>query len=399
MKKLYIFENHLALDLSPLTLNRPAFDLRCGAFTMLDRVQRMKHTHDVSLIVRREIEGVTRENYPDLNVNPDAVDDGIWLLGNVLWTEEDLFEIETSVNTLFYDRDKTLIAANLAAESGNKWLAAGGPISGGTPEAGTVKELQVKELRFLWDFIHAIPDVMQHDTAYFQHHSITDRQHWVHPEQIYITSPEHVSPGAVIDASGGPVIIDKDAKISAFSYLKGPLYVGKNTEVHPHSHIKESVLGPQSRVAGELSNVIILGYSNKAHDGFLGNAYLGEWVNLGAGTTNSNLKNNYESVVVRVNDQNVDTNSLFIGSFIGDHTKTAIGTLLNTGTVIGLGCNIVSSGFPRRDIPSFHWCINGKMKKTSLDQFLKTAAAVKQRRGKNLSNAEKQLLTAIQEKL
>lgn len=395
MKKLYIFENRHALDLEPISITRPTFDLRCGAFTMLDRIRKMKPDWDVSLFVRDKIASATKENYPALTINPDVVEVGIWLLGNVLWQKEQLDEIEASANTVFSDQTGTLIAANLSSETGNQWLEAGGALAEVNPETKTIKELSVLELRFLWDFIQAIPDAVQCDKKYFERCDLSAHQNWINPDQIYLSSPELVSPHVMIDASSGPVIIDENVTLSSFTYLQGPLYIGNNTVVQPHSQVKQCIIGPQCRIAGELSKVIIQGFSNKAHYGFLGDSYLGEWVNLGAGTTNSNLKNNYETVSVQVNGRNIDTNSLFIGSFIGDHSKTAIGTLLNTGTVIGPGCNIISNGFPLRYIPALHWYLNGKLKKVSLEPFIKTAEKVKLRREKILSNAEKQLFADI----
>jgi hypothetical protein len=128
----------------------------------------------------------------------------------------------------------------------------------------------------------------------------------------------------------------------------------------------------------------------------LGDAFLGEWVNLGAGTINSNLKNNYVSVKVQINGKSVDTNSLHVGCFLGDHVKTAVGTVLNTGTVVGPGSMIATNGFPPKTIRPFTWYLNGTHKKVILDKFFKTTYHVKERRNKKLSEAEKALLEKIQ---
>ena len=128
------------------------------------------------------------------------------------------------------------------------------------------------------------------------------------------------------------------------SYLEGPLYIGSKTIIKPLTQIKNSVIGPVCKVGGEINSVVIQGYTNKVHDGHLGDSFLGEWINLGAGTSNSNLKNNYSSVKVHINDQLVDSDSLHIGCFVGDHVKTAIGTLINTGSVIGTASMIASYG-------------------------------------------------------
>ncbi len=398
MKKIYLFENQHALDLEPLSLTRPTFDLRCGPLTLLERIQKIKNEVPISLFVRDEISEITKEKHPSLTVNPKSTEDGIWLLGNVLWTEENILEIEKSSNTLFTDKNGLIVAAHLSAQESEQWLKNGGPLSNSIPQVENSIKLGVTVLSYLWNFIQSIPEAIQYDKQFFEIGVNKGHQDWINSDQIYIDGHDSIMPGVIIDASEGPVVLGKDVQISSFSYLKGPLFIGDNSIVQPHSQIKQSVFGPQCRISGELSNVIFQGYSNKAHYGFLGNAYLGEWVNLGAGTTNSNLKNTYESVAVRVNDRTVDTQSIFIGSFIGDHTKTAIGTLLNTGTTIGPGCNIVSNGFPRRSIPALTWYINGKLKNADVHQFLQTADVVMKRRDKNLSESEKQLFVYLNNK-
>jgi hypothetical protein len=144
-----------------------------------------------------------------------------------------------------------------------------------------------------------------------------------------------------------------------------------------------------------VNTVIIQGFTNKVHDGYLGNAFLGEWINLGAGTINSNLKNNYTQVNVQINGKNVNTESLHIGCFLGDYVKTAIGTTINTGTVIGPAAMIVTDGFPPKIIRPFTWYVNGKHRTVLFDKFLETTQHVKERRGQNLTKIEISLLKNI----
>jgi hypothetical protein len=153
-------------------------------------------------------------------------------------------------------------------------------------------------------------------------------------------------------------------------------------------------LGPYSRVAGEISTTIFLGLSNKQHYGFLGHAYVGEWVNLGAGTTNSNLKNTYGAVKVWVDGAVQDSGQTFLGSAIGDHTKTAIGTVLNTGSVIGVASNVFGHGFPPIFIPSFSWGFTCE-RVNNLRVVLGTAAKALERRSHRLTDAEAELLDTV----
>ncbi|MCJ7802636.1 MAG: hypothetical protein MUP82_09810, partial [Candidatus Marinimicrobia bacterium] len=186
-----------------------------------------------------------------------------------------------------------------------------------------------------------------------------------------------------------------NVKIQSFSLLQGPLYIGEDSVVRPHTFVRNSVIGPVCKIGGEISSTIIQGWSNKVHYGFLGNSYIGQWVNFGAGTTNSNLKNNYTTVNVTVNDNVIKTDEIFIGLFAGDYTTFAIGTTLNTGTNIGPGCNIVTNGFPPRRLKQFTWFLNGKRIKTNETKFINTAEAMQNRRGKSLSEVEKDLLTRL----
>ena len=193
----------------------------------------------------------------------------------------------------------------------------------------------------------------------------------------------------IINDQNGPVIIEDSVTIEPFSVLNGPLFVGNNCLIKSHSTISNSIINHDCKVSGEVHSSIFQPYSNKAHEGFLGHSFIGSWVNLGAGTTTSNLKNNYSNVSVKWNGDLIDTGSIFFGSIIGDHVKTAIGTNLNTGTVIGMGSNVVSQSFPPRYIPPFSLYYKGKVTKISFDDFCETAQKAMSRRELSLSTEEK----------
>ena len=397
--KYYIYENKCAEDFEPLSLTRPAFDLRCGPFTFLERLFKLiPDSAEVSLIVRENLVNLAREMYPDLKVNPGDIEQGIWLLGNVFWREDDLKQITKTSSEIFQSEDMQ-IGANLSQQEGSDWMNAGGPVSADLQLDLPTTKLDSLPVTYLWEILQKIPWTMEEDTLHFpkRNEIVNSDQNLqvINPSNIWIGEPDKVKPAVVIDASKGSVIIEKNVDIGPFSYLKGPLFIGEGTIISPHSQIKESVLGPVCRVGGEVAGTIIQGWSNKVHDGYLGDAFLGEWVNLGAGTNNSNLKNNYTSVKVTVNGKIIDTGSLFIGSFIGDHSKTAIGTQLNTGTSIGTGCNIVSKGFPPRFIQPFTWLMNGKHVSTKIETFIKTGETVKSRRGLSFSAAERELFNSL----
>jgi len=398
MRKIYVFENHEVLNLEPIVLTRPGFSLRCGAFTFLERIQRSFPGAEIELIVRNELAMVTQELYPELTVNPTQIEEGLWILGNVLWKQEDIKKISKK-DYQFYYNEGVFTAGYLRKDIGNNWLRMGGPVKDKILACPAISEISSKVIRYLWDAVNSISEAFEVDKEYFAiskfEYTSNDRIHLINDNDIYIKTPELIKSNVTIDASNGPVIIDDNVEIQSFSFLQGPLFIGKDSVVRPHSFIRGSVIGPVSKVGGEISSSIIQGYSNKVHYGFLGNSYIGQWLNFGAGTTNSNLKNNYTPINVTVNNNVVKTDEIFIGLFSGDYSTFAIGTIFNTGTSIGPGCNIVTNGFPPKRLKPFTWFLNGKRMNASENKFLETAEAMQNRRGKSLSEAEIDILTRI----
>ena len=191
-------------------------------------------------------------------------------------------------------------------------------------------------------------------------------------------------------------MIDKNVYIDIGSLIKGPVYIGANSVVNPGSKLRGNVvLGPVCKVGGEIEDSIIQGFSNKQHDGFLGHSYVCEWVNLGANTNNSNLKNNYGKIRFSIPGKEIKTEKQFIGVMIGDYSKTGISTMFNTGTYVGVGANIFGGGFQDKIIESFKW---GKNDVTDLDKFLATCNITKSRRNRTLHQSEKKLLSSIYKK-
>lgn len=203
---------------------------------------------------------------------------------------------------------------------------------------------------------------------------------------------------ASLNATDGPIYIGKGAEIMEGSYIRGPFSLCENATVKMGAKIYgETTIGPHSKVGGEISNTIIVGYSNKAHDGYLGNSYIGEWCNLGAGTNASNLKNNYTEV--KVWDYNTDkfekSGKQFCGLIMGDHSKCGIQTMFNTGTVVGVSANIFGSGYPRTFIPSFSWGGSKGYMTFSLNKSFEIAETVMARRSIELTEYDKLILEHI----
>jgi UDP-N-acetylglucosamine diphosphorylase / glucose-1-phosphate thymidylyltransferase / UDP-N-acetylgalactosamine diphosphorylase / glucosamine-1-phosphate N-acetyltransferase / galactosamine-1-phosphate N-acetyltransferase len=204
----------------------------------------------------------------------------------------------------------------------------------------------------------------------------------------------HIEPFVVLDASAGPILIRSGATISSFSRIVGPCYIGRNAIVVGDA-IRACAIGETCKVRGEISNSVMLGYSNKGHTGFVGHSYLGRWVNLGSGTTTSNLKNTYGNVQMWTPSGMRDTGCQFLGTVFGDHVKTGIGAMLTTGTVIGAGANVYGRGSVPKQVPPFAWGDGEPYSRYELDKFMDVAARMMSRRHVELSQgARKQLADA-----
>ncbi|MFN0032919.1 MAG: GlmU family protein [Flavobacteriales bacterium] len=201
-----------------------------------------------------------------------------------------------------------------------------------------------------------------------------------------------------LNTHDGPIYIDKNAEVMEGAHIRGPFYLGQ------HSHLKmgakvygPTTIGPHCKVGGEVSNSILQGYSNKAHDGFIGNTLIGEWCNLGADTNTSNLKNNYSSVKIFDYGRNdmTDTGLTFCGLIMGDHSKCGINTMFNTGTVCGVGSNIFGGDFPPKHIPSFVWGGSDGFSEYDFEKMIATARQVYTRRGLVLSDNEERIMRNV----
>ena len=212
-----------------------------------------------------------------------------------------------------------------------------------------------------------------------------------------------IEEGAIVEASilntkSGPIYIGKDAEIMEGSVVRGPFALCEHSALKLSTKVYgPTTIGPHSKVGGEVNNSVIFGYSNKAHDGFLGNSVVGEWCNLGADTNNSNLKNNYSNVKLYNyhKEAMIDTGLQFCGLMMGDHSKCGINTMFNTGTVVGVGANIFGGGFPPTHIPSFTWGGAESSETYKLDKMFETAERVYARRGIELDELEKSILSNV----
>ncbi|MCB0711744.1 MAG: hypothetical protein KDD67_05405 [Ignavibacteriae bacterium] len=254
----------------------------------------------------------------------------------------------------------------------------------------------VKLYRYLWEMIEDNSTLISIDSDELRGGEIEELPAGVYQigsGTIVAGRDVAIQPGTVLDVTAGPIVLGDNVTIMANSVIQGPCFVGANSTVKIGAKIYHGTsIGPWCKVGGEIENSIILGYSNKQHDGFLGHSYLGAWVNLGADTNTSDLKNNYGMIRVTLRGKEVDTGQMFLGAMIGDHSKSGINTMLNTGTVVGSFANIFGGGFPPKEIGSFAWCNVSEIVPYHLDKALELAERVMKRRNIDLTPEERVVL-------
>jgi UDP-N-acetylglucosamine diphosphorylase / glucose-1-phosphate thymidylyltransferase / UDP-N-acetylgalactosamine diphosphorylase / glucosamine-1-phosphate N-acetyltransferase / galactosamine-1-phosphate N-acetyltransferase len=249
-------------------------------------------------------------------------------------------------------------------------------------------DLAGDHLEGVWSLMSGNPDRLVRDLAGIGPTEVPDHVARLGHHPVSLGRDVDVAPGVVLDTRHGAIRLEDGVVVRPFTYLVGPAWVGSGSTLLG-GRFEAVSIGPHCKVHGEMETSVVLGYSNKAHDGFLGHAYLGMWVNLGALTTNSDLKNNYGPVRIWTPDGDVDTGETKVGCFLGDHVKTAIGTMLNTGTVVGAGANVFG-GMPPKYLPPFSW---GDAQTTyDVAPFLDTARTVMQRRDVELTDRQRRLL-------
>jgi UDP-N-acetylglucosamine diphosphorylase/glucosamine-1-phosphate N-acetyltransferase len=265
------------------------------------------------------------------------------------------------------------------------------------PNAGNVVyDADAHSLQNIWDIFANNGNAIRGDYKLLTHNKLSapipDNITVTGKENLFIEEGATINAGCIINAGTGPVYIAKGAEILEGSILRGPIALCEQGVIKMGAKIySDTTIGPGCKVGGEVSNVVFFANSNKGHDGYLGNAVIGEWCNLGADTNCSNLKNNYDEVKIwdeHIN-KSVKTGLTFCGLLMGDHSKCGINTMFNTGTVVGVSANLFGAGFPEKFIPSFCWGGSDGMTTYSFERAMETADRMMARRGKKMSEAER----------
>ncbi|MCX8081939.1 MAG: putative sugar nucleotidyl transferase [bacterium] len=401
--KVLIYEDEKWRDLLPITFIKAVFEIRCGYDTLIDKIMSVLTESEKGFWVRDYIKDLIGRKY-NLPVNNTSFlqDDILFVNGRWLPSSED--KIVISEEKIVKSKDN-IIYGLLKKETIHKfWNGDITKFFHDIKSSVKVEEKQTRCINYPWDLIIYNPGMLKEDFKRYGKQGIEGIFHKeaviVGDEKaVYIAEGAKIHPFVVLDTTHGPIYIDKGAEIFPSARIEGPCYIGKETQIMPGANIREgNSFGEVCRIGGEVEESIFYSYSNKYHDGFIGHSYIGEFVNLGALTTNSDLKNDYSNVCVYLNGKPFDTCSLKVGSFIGDHTKTSIGTLFNTGTIAGLMCNITAGGILPKYFPSFTWYVNNKfMKGYGLDMMICTARTVMQRRKREWLKEEEDTIRTVYE--
>lgn len=391
-----IFEDDRYSQLYPLTLTRPVFDVRCGISTLKEKIIRRFSHNPLILFCRSYLKDYIQQQNQNAQVNRIDSEECLFINGRLIADAPFAKALETLLDTskeqIFFYKGQ-VVAAFLKGENGAEFvdsLEKGSTLEG----FGTLPRVEIegaKLIQYPWDLVHHNSSEIVEDFHHLNRGGIiegnvSDHALVVNKDGIFIGKDSIIKPGAVLDAEEGPIYIGDDVTVMANAVIQGPAFVGNRSLIKISAKIYEGTsIGEVCKVGGEVEESIIHSYSNKQHEGFLGHAYVCQWVNLGADTNNSDLKNNYGSVKVYIDGKLVDSGSMFVGLFIGDHSKSGINTMFNTGTVVGTMCNVFGSDYPPKYIPSFSWGGGGKIVEHDLEKALKTAQQVMARRKKTLT--------------
>jgi len=390
---LVLFEDAQADHLQPLTLTRPASDLRVGLLTIREQWMRALGARRASSPLRPHLAGVFPACRP-------GREETLWINARYLPSPALAAAITRRAEGHLRHEDD-VVAAWASADETRAWLVGGRPEPRGAGRVAPVAGL--RRLRFAWDvFLHAGAGIVA-DVATLGWQPGTGpgwsaSAHVDRPDRLFMHPSAVVEPGAIFVTDDGPIVLDAGARVMAGALLRGPLAVGSHAMVRMGARIYGATcIGPHCKVGGEVANVVFHSYANKAHGGYVGNSVFGQWVNLGADTTASNLKMTYGTVKLLdwPTGLEVDSGEQFIGTVMGDHCKTGINTMLNTGTVCGVSSIVVGAGFPARTISSFKWVQPGAVVEYRLEKALVDMARMMTRRGVRLSRAYRRMMESI----
>ncbi len=384
-----LFGDQTRNNLLPFTFTRPVPDIRVGILTIREKWEQYLNAKTFSLT-----EDYLSSKYPLVKES-----DNILINGSILPNKQIIKEIGKLKPNQTLVVGETIIALRLKAKDIDSFDL--DLIEGVSPMITSSEPVKISNL---WDIFilnkKAIHDDYELLTRKKRSKKISSSNRIVQKRNVFVEKGAKVE-NSIIDASEGVVYIGKDAHIMNGSIVRGPIALCDGAIIKMGAKIYgNTTIGPYCKVGGEVTDTVFFGYSNKVHDGFVGHSVIGEWCNLGANTTTSNLKNNYEPVKLWNYFENsfVNTGLQFCGTFMGDHSKCGINTMFNTGTVVGVNANVFGTGFMRNFIPSFSWGGQSGFSVFEIEKAVKIAKTVFQRRGKEFDEQEESILRSVYDK-
>lgn len=381
-KNLSFFDDAQVALLHPLTLTRPAADLRVGMLTIAQKWAHLLHTSEIGFETRPHL---TKLFEP--TPNPD-----LYINGRLL------------PNATLISAIKELKQGEYITCNGHYLLGRVAPQATSSKKARSIDNNSFTWITFPWDIFLQTASQIQADIQILQPASFSaahfndqlKSQTFAHA--IYVNGQVDIEPGSFLLPIEGPIYLGAQSKIMAGSFLRGSVALGEHAVLKMGAQIYAgSSIGPHCKVGGEVQNSVFHSYSNKGHSGYIGNSVVGQWCNFGAGSDTSNLKNNYSKVSTYdwLEGRIIDSGQQFLGTIMGDHSKVAIGTRLNTGSSIGAFCNLFSSRFPEKHIPSFSWVGDETSAVFQLHKAFQMAGAMMQRRDIPLTDAYKNMMQVL----
>lgn len=382
------FDDNSRTTLLPLTFTRPVSEIRIGILTIHEKwKQRMRADHCSWLT-----DPTLAEKFP-----VHLSDDNLLINGSVLPNPRLISEINELPMDARLVWNGITVAARMSADQVKSMDSLDQPLTSKSLSSTAA----VTKLSHCWDVFSGNDAALRDDFEF-----LTDGRSSAPvsaTNQVVGNGGVFLEEGAVVECSilntvSGPIYIGKDAEVMEGCLIRGPFSLGQHAQLKMGAKIYgATTIGPECRVGGEVNNSVILGYSNKAHDGFLGNSVIGEWCNLGADSNNSNLKNNYSIVKVWSfkEEDYVNTGLQFCGLIMGDHSKCSINTMFNTGTVVGVSANVFGTGFPPKYIPSFSWGGSEGFTTYRLDDASEVAQRVFERRKLTFGDVDRKLFREL----
>lgn len=398
-----IFEDEQYLNFEPLIYSRPVYDLICGMTTLKEKIIRAFPKEKIVLKCRNYLEPFVKAENPKCKVNQFEDEDYLFINGRIIAPSnlKNVLKFKLNEEKAFVSKG-VVVAAKVSKKrvkdlSLDKVEFIDTELFSNLPSV----EVDIEVANYLWDLVYSNGKEIQNDfKIYTKSKSSAKKKYarvnFVNRKNIFISKDVDIKPGVVLDASTGPIFIEKNVTIFPNAVIQGPFCIGESSKIKSCTTIYPNVsIGKVCKVGGEVEDTIIHPYSNKQHSGFLGHSYLGSWINLGADTNNSDLQNNYGSIKVQVNGRHIDSGKQFVGLMMGDHSKTAINTMFNTGTVVGFSSNVYGAGFPPKYIPSFGWGGSESMKEYKISKAIETAKAVFERRDKSFEKEDEEMFETI----